>query len=290
MSRVSRKLWVSFVSLLMLTFLLGSNVYAAGESAPGRAVNVKVMTYNIQAGAGSDGKYNIQRTADAIRQSGAEIIALQEVDVHWGARSLFENDIEILANELNMFYFFAPIYSLDPLNEGEPRREFGVAVLSKYPIIKAANREIARLSTQEPNPVPKPAPGFLEALINVKGAKVWFYVTHLDYRADPTVRQMQVADMLNYTKQHEYSILAGDLNAGPAAPELQPLFDNFNDAWALTNDEPGYSYPAINPVNRIDYILSTPNIVANSTEVIDTLASDHRPVTAELTLLRGNQP
>ncbi|WP_244933519.1 endonuclease/exonuclease/phosphatase family protein [Neobacillus mesonae] len=290
MNWAGKKFWLFFVFLTSFTFLYSSASYAMGESAPGRTVDVKVMTYNIQAGAGSDGKYNIQRTAEAIRQSEAEIIALQEVDVHWGARSLFENDIEILANELDMNYFFTPIYSLDPLNEGEPRREFGVAVLSKYPIIEANNRDITRLSTQEPNPVPKPAPGFLETLINVKGAKVWFYVTHLDYRSDPTVRKMQVADMLQYTGQHEYSILAGDMNAGSKAPELQPLFEQFTDAWALTNDEPGYTYPALAPNSRIDYIMPTPNIGVKSAKVIDTLASDHRPVIAELTLIRGNQP
>jgi endonuclease/exonuclease/phosphatase family metal-dependent hydrolase len=290
MKIAGKKFWLFFVFLTSFTFLCSSASYAMGESAPGRTVDVKVMSYNIQAGAGADGKYNIQRTAEAIRQSGAEIIALQEVDVHWGARSLFENDIELLANELDMYYFFAPIYSLDPLNEGDPRREFGVGVLSKYPIIEATNRDIARLSTQEANPVPKPAPGFVEALINVKGAKVWFYVTHLDYRSDPIVRQMQVADMLQYAGEHKYSILAGDMNASPNAPELQPLFEQFTDAWALTNDGPGYTYPALAPNNRIDYIMPTPNIGVKSAKVIDTLASDHRPVIAELTLIRGNQP
>ncbi|MEH7353288.1 endonuclease/exonuclease/phosphatase family protein [Neobacillus drentensis] len=286
---IGKKLWFSLLLLISFTFLIGSNSYAMGEFTQGRQVNVKIMTYNIQAGAGSDGKYDIKRTAETIRQSGADIIALQEVDVHWGARSLFENDIEILANELDMYYFFTPIYSLDPLTPGDPRREFGVAILSKYPILEANNREITRLSTQEANPVPKPAPGFLEALINVKGAKVWFYVTHLDYRADPTVRKMQVADMLNITGQHEYSILAGDMNAGPNAPELQPLFEKYNDAWALTNVGPGLTYPANNPSKRIDYILLSPQMEARTSEVIETLASDHRPVIAEITLKRGNK-
>lgn len=288
--KIRKKLSFSLLLLLSLTFLFGSNSFAMGEFAPGRQVDVKVMTYNIQAGAGSDGKYDIKRTAEAIRKSEAEIIALQEVDVHWGARSLFENDIEILAKELNMYYFFTPIYSLDPISTGDPRREFGVAVLSKYPILEANSREITRLSTQEPNPVPKPAPGFLETLINVKGAKVWFYVTHLDYRADPTVRKMQIADMLNITGQHEYSILAGDMNAGPNAPELQPLFEKYNDAWALSNTDPGLTYPANKPSNRIDYILLSPQMVVKDSEVIDTLASDHRPVTADITLIRGNKP
>ncbi|MEH7011998.1 endonuclease/exonuclease/phosphatase family protein [Neobacillus niacini] len=290
MNWIGKKLWFTLLFLLTFTFLNGSSIYAMSAEIPGRQVDVKVMTYNIHTGIGADGKYDLMRIANVIRNSGTDIIGLQEVDVHWSSRSQYQNQIELLANELDMFYFFAPIYSFDPLVEGEPRREYGVAILSKHPIIEATNRDIARLSTQEANPVPKPAPGYLEALINVKGSKVWVYVTHLDYRGDPTVRQMQVADMLNISGQHEYNIIAGDMNAGPGAPELQPLFEKYVDTWRVTNEGTGLTYPAVNPSKRIDYILSSPLMDVKASQVIDTHASDHLPVIAEITLLRGNQP
>src|SRR5699024_2366415 len=119
-------------------------------------LQIKVGTYNIQAGMDNDGEYNLNSTAEVIRESGADIIGLNEVDVHWGERSDFANTVKELADELDMEYFFAPIYDMDPLNPGEPNRQYGVAVLSKYPIIHAENREITRLSTQDPDPSPKP--------------------------------------------------------------------------------------------------------------------------------------
>lgn len=270
-----------------LTFMPLSHVHAQGETAPGRDVTVRVMTYNIHAGIGSDGNFDIERIADTIRDSGAEIVGLQEVDVHWGYRSDFMNEIQRLGEELNMNVFFAPIYNMSPLSADDPRRRFGVAVLSKYPIVRAENHDIARLSTQDANPEPKPAPGFAETYINVKGAKVWFYVTHLDYRSDPTVRDMQVEDMLQVMSGHENKILVGDMNATPRANELQPLFETFQDAWAAANDGNGYTYSATSPVKRIDYILTPPGMPVKLARVIDTKASDHLPVIADVVLTRG---
>lgn len=251
-------------------------------------INAKVTTYNLQAGMGTDGIYDLDRIADTIRETGADIVGLEEVDVHWGSRSNNENTIKILAEKLDMEYFFAPIYDFDPLVEGDPRRQFGVAVLSKYPILHAENRDITRLSTQDPDPIPEPAPGFLEAQIDVDGAEVWFYVTHLDYRGDPTVREMQVSDMLAIMAEHQYNILVGDMNAPPEAEELTPLFEWFDDTWDKTQKEVGYTYPANEPIKRIDYVLTSPRMHVNDTFITPSQASDHLPVTADLTLIRGN--
>ncbi|MBM7601920.1 endonuclease/exonuclease/phosphatase family metal-dependent hydrolase [Virgibacillus halotolerans] len=252
-------------------------------------INATVTTYNLQAGMGTDGKYDLDRIANTIRETGADIIGLEEVDVHWGDRSEYENTIKLLAEKLDMEYFFAPIYDLDPSVPGEPRQQFGVAVLSKYPISHAENHDITRLSTQDPDPEPELAPGFLEAQIDVDGAEVWFYVTHLDYRADPIVREMQVSDMLAIMSDHHYNILVGDMNASPDAEELAPLFYWFDDAWDKTQDQQlGYTFPTEDPIKRIDYVLTSPRMNVNDTFITLSQASDHLPVTADITLVRGN--
>ncbi|WP_254901289.1 endonuclease/exonuclease/phosphatase family protein [Tuberibacillus sp. Marseille-P3662] len=284
------KKWSLMVTMVLLFSLLltpFSQALAQGKTAPGRQVNVKVMTYNIHTGIGTDGDYNIDRIANTIQQSGADIIGLQEVDVNWSDRSNFQNELKRLAEKLDMHYFFAPIYNRDPIQPDDPRRKFGVAILSKHPILQADNHEITRLSTQDPHPEPKPSPGFAEALINVKGAKLWFYVTHLDYRSEPIVRQMQVEDMLNVMQAHNNKILVGDMNATPKADELQPLFQRFKDTWDITQQDEGLTYPAYAPTKKIDYILTTPDMDVQSTDVIQTMASDHLPVTADVTLTRG---
>ena len=260
----------------------------------GRLVDLRVVAYNIAAGAGVDRGFDVERQIETLRALDADIIGLQEVDVHWDARSQWRDLATEIADGLGMEVFFAPIYDLDPPADGQPRRQFGVAVLSRYPILAAENHPITRLSTQVPNPVPQPAPGFPEVVVNVAGAHVHVYATHLDYRGDPTVRQMQVADMLRIMGEDRgrRQILVGDFNARPDAPELAPLWAYVDDAWTLANgSEPGYSYPADAPDRRIDYVTVSPRITVRSAHVPHTLASDHRPVVADLTVTRGdNRP
>lgn len=189
-----------------------------------------------------------------------------------------------LAARLGMHVSFAPIYSLDPAQPGGPRREFGVAVLSRYAILGSGNHEITRLSTQVPDPVPAPAPGFGEVRLRVRGVPVHVYVTHLDYRGDPSVRVAQVADTrrIMNADRGARTILLGDFNAVPTAPELAPLWRELSDADSGSN-----SFPADVPDRRIDYVAVERGAVSvRDAAVAETLASDHRPVVADLLLRR----
>lgn len=286
--------------LAVVAVLLAALLTAPGTStaatpvapATPHPIELRVASYNIHAGAGEDGTFDLDRTAAAIRATGAEIVGLQEVDVHWGARSQWRDIATELARRLHMHARFAYIYSLEPPAPGEPRRDYGVAVLSKPPIIAFWNHEITRLSTQDPNPVPEPAPGFAEALVRVRGVPVHVYVTHLDYRPDPSVREMQVDDTLNIMGEdgpHARQLLLGDFNAPPGAPELAPLWTRVTDAYGVAGDPPGYTYPAGAPVKRIDYV-TVRHLGVRAATVPDTAlartASDHRPLVADLTVQR----
>ncbi|MET9476111.1 MULTISPECIES: endonuclease/exonuclease/phosphatase family protein [unclassified Streptomyces] len=270
--------------VLIAAGLLGvAAVPPAGAAGHGRSVPLRVATYNIHAGAGMDNVFDLDRQAAELRALDADVIGLQEVDVHWDTRSQWRDVAGELAERLHMRVSFAPIYSLDPTTPGAPRREFGVAVLSRYRIVSAENHEITRLSTQVPNPVPTPAPGFGEVVVRVRGMPVHVYVTHLDYRGDPSVRIAQVADTRRVMAQDEgRKVLLGDFNAEPGAPELAPLWEELADA------EPGApTYPALNPVKRIDFVaVSKDGVRVRDAAVAETLASDHRPVVADLLLLR----
>ncbi|WP_353943664.1 endonuclease/exonuclease/phosphatase family protein [Streptomyces sp. HUAS MG91] len=289
MPRRSRSASRLALSVAVLS-LLGTApaVAAAGQHGP-PPVPLRIATYNIHAGAGADNVFDLDRQAAALRALHADVIGLQEVDVHWGARS---QDLDVageLARRLGMRVSFAPIYSLDPVTAGEPRREFGVAVLSRYPIRSAANHEITRLSTQDPNPVPAPAPGFGEVTLKVRGVPVQVFVTHLDYRADPSVRVAQVADTRRIMAAERGAVpgarqvLLGDFNATPDAPELAPLWTELRDAGPAG----GVTFPADVPVKRIDYVAVGSGIDVRSVSVPDeSVASDHRPVVAEVGVRR----
>jgi len=239
--------------------------------------SLRVMTYNIQAGGG-----DLSRIAETIRGSGADLVALQEVDVHWGARSSFADQATALANRLGMQSRFAPIYRLPGENASAPAREYGVALLSKYPIVAWRNNTLTRLSTQAEGAPPAPMPGFLEATIDVRGVRVRVFNTHLDYRPDPAVRRQQVAETLAIVGDASApTLLFGDLNAPPSAPELQPLLDRLRDSWTASADS-GFTYPATAPVKRIDYVLSSKHFRVRTASVPESQASDHRPVVVNL--------
>jgi len=245
--------------------------------AAGSEIPLRVMTYNIRSGNGDLGG-----TAAAIRASAPDLVALQEVDVHWAERSNFVDQATTLGQQLQMQVRFAPIYRFAGAGARDPPREFGVALLSKFPIIDFANHVITRLSTQETNPVPAPMPGFLEARVDIGGHAVRVFNTHLDYRSDPKVRQQQVSDMLAVIGEVSApTLLFGDLNAPPDAAEIQPLLERLHDAWP-TSAGAGLTDPADVPRKRIDYVLVSKQFRVRDASVPVTLASDHRPVVVDL--------
>ena len=261
-----------------LLALLGC-VACAHLRASRSEVPLRVMTYNIRSGNG-----NLAGVAQVIRAAGAELVGLQEVDVHWAERSSFVDQATALGRELGMEVRFARIYQLPGNTPQDASREFGVALLSKFSIADWTNHIITRLSTQQTNPVPAPLPGFLEARVVVRGDTVRVFDTHLDYRSDPRVRQQQVSDMLAFIGDvSKPTLLFGDLNAPPDAPEIQPLLARLHDSWPASAG-PGLTDPADEPRKRIDYVLVSKHFRVTSASVPVTLASDHRPVVVDLML------
>ena len=242
-------------------------------------VPLRVMSYNIAAGGG-----DLDRTVTTIRASAADIVALQEVDVHWSTRSGFADQAAVLGERLSMQVRFAHIYQLPGASALAPLREYGVAVLSRYPIVAWTNHAITRLSTQIEGTPPAPMPGFLEATIDVRGTRVRVFNTHLDYRPDAVVRRQQVAETLTIMGDPSSPMLLfGDLNAPPGAPELQPLFTHLQDSWTVSADS-GFTYPATVPVRRIDYVFASRHFRVRAVSVSDSQASDHRPVIVDFVL------
>jgi endonuclease/exonuclease/phosphatase family metal-dependent hydrolase len=264
---------------VLSTFVLAVVVQLA-LAAPVRQspATIRIMTWNIAAGHGS-----LERVADVIRAADPDVAALQEVDAHWSARSGFEDQPARLAALTGLVAEFGPIYRL-PGEDGRPPREFGLAILTRRPTAAFNNHSIPRLSTQEATTDPQPLPGFLEAVIDVDGIRLRIFNTHLDYRADPAVRTLQVTAMLERLGPSlRRTVLTGDLNGPPAAAELAPLFGPLGDSWPTTAG-PGFTYPASAPARRIDYVLTTSDITATAVRVLATDASDHLPVVADLTL------
>lgn len=286
MKKTFRNLFAINLFVSMVTGMFGGTVAAEDSHSilKEKSIQMKIMTYNIQHGEGMDGKLDLQRIAKQIRQSNADIIGLEEVDNHWSERSNFKDEAKELAEMLDMHYVFGANLDQPPKKGQSHNRQYGTAILSKYPILDSKNYKLTKLTDDEEQR------GLLEAQVHVAGEEVWFYVTHTDHHEDPTTRARQVKDIFAITSKHNNNILVGDLNATPDAPELELLFRNFTDTWDVTQDSLGYTFPADSPNQRIDYVLTSPGIKVDSTQVIQSLASDHLPVTANVTINLGEHP
>jgi endonuclease/exonuclease/phosphatase family metal-dependent hydrolase len=277
--------------------LLGLLVTVLANSTPSNPrrpnsgpVRLRVVSYNIQAGRDTSRLLDLDRTARAIEEQRPDIAVLQELDVHWSPRSDHADQAQWLARRLDMAVYFAPIYTLAPERPGAPERQFGLAIMSRHPILQTHNHSLTRLSTQVPNPTPESSPGFPEVLIDVNGQHVWVYGCHLDYRPAPTVRHKQVAEMRAIMEGREGPrILCGDFNAIPDAPELAPLWGGslqYTDALAVVGQQCEPTYPTDHPSHRFDYVLASPQIDVTGAWISSARASDHLPVVADLSIPR----
>ncbi|UVK40636.1 endonuclease/exonuclease/phosphatase family protein [Mesorhizobium sp. AR10] len=99
---------------------------------------MKLVSYNIQYGFGSDGRYDLARCARIV--AGADIIALQEVERHW-QRSNEDDQPELLSRLLPGYHWvYGPAFDMDASEQRDGlvvnrRRQFGTMVLSKLPIV-----------------------------------------------------------------------------------------------------------------------------------------------------------
>lgn len=270
----------SFCGIWCLVFgispILGAaTVSAAPEPAPEPpSFTVRVMTFNIQHGAGADKKVNLARTAQAIREQKPDIVALEEVD-KGVARTGRQNLPMLLGSMTGMTSYFSNNFNFDG-------GEYGNMVLTRCRILMQTNTHYQMIRTNEQR-------GVIQMILDVSGHKLLFLATHLDYHSgDTKERLMNVAEIKEIVKKHPGMpvIICGDFNDSPGSRVYKSMKRSFDDVWAKAGDGKGLTYPSPAPKDRVDYIWisrdkSLEPIIA---WVPVTEASDHRPLVAELRL------
>ena len=127
--------------------------------------SITVASFNIAHGREVDNYY--PTLAQDIVDSGAEIVGIQEIDQMTG-RNQSQNTIKILSQKTGMeHYAFAP--ALTPYDGGE----YGIGVLSKYPIESFEYFQLPKLTDAEEQRV------ILHAKINVDGFILDFFDSQL---------------------------------------------------------------------------------------------------------------
>lgn len=203
-----------FPYMIFLLIILGSGCQNMKKVYS--ETTLKLLTYNTHYGANTAGVFNPEATVGVIRRSGANIIALQEVDRGWSSRSQYLDEAEYLARELQMNYVFGATLDHHPLvtNAGK----FGIMILSQYPI-EGENFHLLPGSLEQR--------GVLLAWIKTPADLIPVACTHLGLSVSD--RTLQIAEILNWLPRQANGILLGDFNTEPYSPELAPLQSAFVD-------------------------------------------------------------
>ena len=236
------------------------------------------MTFNIHHGVGSDGRLDLARVADVIATSGADVVGLQEVDRHFGARSEFVDQAGWLADRLGFHVEFGASIDLDPTEPQLPRRQYGNALLSRHPI-EACHTEVLPRWQGAHAPEDRTV---LCAHLTVAARAIHVYNTHLHHRTPPArlLQARHVADLL--TGLTDPVVLMGDFNAPPGTAEVREISRGLVDAWEQAGHGAGHTFSAARPRVRIDYVFVSRSLRVVAAEVLATLASDHRPVVVDV--------
>jgi endonuclease/exonuclease/phosphatase family metal-dependent hydrolase len=231
---------------------------------------LRIMTYNIHVGVGMDKNLDLQRIADVINRENPDLVGLQEVDR--GVKRTEEKDeIAELAKLTRMDFSFA--HNLD--YQGG---QYGVAILSRHLIQKADHQKYENKRETERR-------GMLRVEVEIDGKKVNFVTTHLDYQFEDG-RLFETEQLLRFLDGVPGSVIvAGDFNDEPRGSAYKLMLTRFEDSWIQSKAKGyGLTFPANQPVKRIDYIFTraSDRIRVKKAWVVDSLASDHLPLMAEV--------
>jgi endonuclease/exonuclease/phosphatase family metal-dependent hydrolase len=254
-------------ALALVPLVMWAAQRPAPQPEPPRGLPVRVMTYNIHSGFSSAGRLDPEAIARLIEASGADIVALQEV-----------SRVRLLDGEADLVTWLSRRLDMPILFRGTEEPIWGNALLSRFPVLETGWGDLPRQNTLIGR-------GYLWARIDVGGPQpLLFIVTHLHHvETEGRVREAQVASLLAFWAGRSYTVLLGDLNAEPDSLEMQQLAEaGLVDSWGQAGGSPGFTYPARDPFQRIDWIWHTLDLRAQSAEVIPSLASDHLPVLASL--------
>lgn len=256
--------------LLLTAVFLSGGLYAGGE----KGAKIKVLSYNIHhcnpPSKAKEGLIDIPAVAKVIKESKADLVALQEVDVNTERSGKGVHEARELARLTGMHFFF--VKTID--HQGG---DYGIAVLSRFPILDSVSYKL---------PMKEGAGGEPRglAVITVKlkgGKKMLFASTHFDLKAANKPLQAEEINRI-FRDQSLPVVLAGDFNSVPESDAIVLLDTEFRRS---CKENCGFTIPEINPTRTIDYIMfrKPEQVEVLSHRVIsEPYASDHLPVMAEL--------
>lgn len=228
------------------------------------------MTWNIWGGK------HLDRVVDLIKQENPDVIGLQEVKVIDG-----ENHAEIIAEKLGYHNIYCQSFTTD---RHTPPYTLGNAILSKQPILNPHCHFLSSIDQYEGSAKTEPRT-LVEAEIPFEDNLLTFFTTHMAYSDNFTESEMRDYQLEKLLKviENKTCILMGDFNSLPNSRTVNQI-----EKQLVNTDREKTEISYIDqklpdhPEYRIDYIFADKKIRTANFRIIETQASDHRPLVVEL--------
>ncbi|HWP42257.1 MAG TPA: endonuclease/exonuclease/phosphatase family protein, partial [Blastocatellia bacterium] len=209
-----------------------------GSSPSPGSSQIKVLSWNVAFGRGTDNVVNFDRTATWIANTGADLVGLCEMPP-----ANIPSLVTMLTQKTGRTWYWHFVAKYSGCPEGN-------LILSRYPITSASHRY---LSYQR---------SVARVTVSIGGKNVNFFATHLDPDSS-SVRTVQINELKSFAAGFaEPRIIVGDFNAGPDWPEIIHMSSSYYDGWMEAMfDGTATAYPD-NPVGmhtrtrrgRLDYV------------------------------------
>tara|TARA_B100000953_G_scaffold113308_3_gene93306 strand:- start:4985 stop:5812 length:828 start_codon:yes stop_codon:yes gene_type:complete len=249
--------------------LLFFNVIYKAHSQKLVRSEVIVLSYNIHhANPPSQSEViNLDTIATIIKNSKADIVGLQEVDIYTERSGKKLHMAKVLAEKAGFEYWY---FSKSINFQGG---EYGTAILSKFPLSDTITTKLPNPKNAEPRTL-----SLANIHINPK-LEIKIANTHLDY-TDASNNLAQVSAIRKILSSEDKPvIITGDFNVVPESSSMNQLLEIFSSSCTDVCD---FTSSAQQPESTIDYILYKSNTidVLEHKVLKETFASDHFPVKA----------
>lgn len=266
-----RRLILAGLAAALLAVLAGGACRPT-SATPRDPLALHIVSYNIRHGRGSDDRLDLARTGQVLAALRPDLVGLQEVDRRV-QRSGGVDEAATLGAQLGMSHAFGAFM---PYQGGE----YGMAILSRFPI--ESQTAIRLPEGNEPR---------VALAVRVRlpdGRALNVYNVHFDWVQDDAFRFAQaraLAAVLD-TVQVPY-VLLGDFNDEPGSRTLALFHARAQELAKPADDR--FTFSSTAPTKEIDFVFVAPRAAwtaGRAQAVTERLASDHRPVVADVALRR----
>lgn len=240
----------------------------------------RLLTYNVHGCRGMDKRVSPARIAAVIEATGADVVALQELDFN-RARSGQIDQAAAIAAQLSMDFYYQPAWHL-------AEEKLGDAILSRLPMRLMKAGALPSFSRWK-----RERRGALWVRLENRGRPVHLVNTHLGLNLRDRLAQTAALfgpEWLGNPLCKPPLILCGDFNALPGSAAHRRMLHHLRDvhADALTPQRGRRTFPTRYPLASLDHMFLSEHIKVDHVEVVRTpltrIASDHYPLLAVLSV------